>query len=389
MENWREFFEGKQLKRDPSERMLGGVCAGLAKYVGGDVVAWRLLVAVLAIVFTVPTLIIYIIWCIAVPADKEVTPKSRNGCLLTLLVLLVAGPVLVMLLPLLLSVPLLLGLVGWGIHAALWDGIMDNMTTLMQPVGTMLVVYVICAAVMTVLLVMLMSRLTKGERKGTRTLAVLLLLIPLLTIMSVWSIAVTKSVKYWIKNLPVEAVEWDDDYEGDEESFDSITDDDNYLKSWGWNLISNNSSRSTAIGEYYNGMRDYRYLEAHKEKGKLIYTVEHCDSTLEGGVYKLQAAVRADGRGACLYVRIGTSAATPDAKPSFERMMPIPDTGDDGGYMPDWTGDAKGWTLLTISDIPLKAGQTIYYGITTDPQLTQAKNSLDWFSACDFELIKD
>lgn len=389
MDNWKDFFEGKQLKRDPSERMLGGVCAGLAKYVGGDVVAWRLLVAVLAIVFTIPTLIIYIIWCIVVPADKEVTPKSRNGCLLTLLVALVAAPVLIMLLPLLLSVPLLLGLVGWGIHAAMWDGIMDNMSALMQPVGTMLGVYIVCAIVMTVLLVMLMSRLTKGERKGVRTLIVLLLLIPILTVMSVWSIAVTKSVKHWIQNLPVETVEWDDDYEGDEESFDSVADDENYLKSWGWNLISNNAPRSTATGDYYNGMRDYRYLEAHRDKDKLIYTVERCDSTLEGGVYKLQAAVRADGHGAFLYVRIGASAATPDAKPSFERMMPIPDTGDEGGYIPEWTGDAKGWTLLTISDIPLKAGQTIYYGITTDSQLTQAKNTLDWFSACDFELIRD
>ena len=111
---------------------------------------------------------------------------------------------------------------------------------------------------------------------------------------------------------------------------------------------------------------------------------------MEGGTYTLTAAARADAPGAYLYVRIGTSARHPDEKPIFEKTVPVRALGREGGAMPDWEGDAKGWSLRKVQNIPLKAGQTIYYGITTDPRLTHhASSKLTWFSACDFELVRE
>ena len=74
-------FEGKRLMRDTSNRVLGGVCSGLARYVGGDPTLWRIGAVLLALFANVPVMIVYVVMWIVVPVDRSVTTQSGNGCL--------------------------------------------------------------------------------------------------------------------------------------------------------------------------------------------------------------------------------------------------------------------------------------------------------------------
>lgn len=377
-------FEGKRLMRDLSNRMLGGVCSGLARYVGGDPTLWRIGAVLLALFANVWVLIVYVAMWIVVPVDRSVPPQSGNGCLKAFFFALLLVPLMFVLVPLMLLAAMMLGFVGFGLHG-LMDTTLETMSRMLAPAGIMLWIYLIGAAVLLVLLVFIVSRWTKGERQGLKWWIAVLVLIPLIALASTWCIALGKSVKQWFSSLPIQSVEWAEQAEpGQGMSAEE------YLKSWDWHLIVNNGEGSVGSGEYYDGTPDYSYLEGRaKEDKPLLYTAEQCDSTLEGGTYSLTAAVRADAPGAYVYVRIGASARHPEEKPLFERMLPVRAFGRSGGKMPDWEEDAKGWTLRTIHGIPLKAGQTIYYGITTDPRLTHAANKLTWFSACDFELVRE
>ena len=388
---------GKRLMRDPSKRVVGGVCAGVANYVGGSITAWRLLALLLAVSFTLPVLVTYLICWIAIPEDRSAVPRGRSGCAVALLVVLVAAPLCMLLLPLVVTILMGLGLIGWTVHTSLWDSIEANALAMLQPEGVMLWVYVACAVAMVVLITILVSRYTRGERDNLWRIVVLIVLIPLVVLMAVWGTATVRAMKDWVQQVESDAAEWTQ--RAQEEAEAAAAPDyaeKEYLRSWGWNIIACNSEHATASGEYYDGTADYRYLEGvgpsttgGVKEGALLYTAERCDSTLQEGTYRLHAVARAGGRGACIYVRIGASAAAVDAEPLFERSVPIPAHADKGGSVPGWNGDARGWTQVSINDIPLKAGATIYYGITTDPRLTHGEAMNTWFSVCDFELIRD
>lgn len=296
---WKPFGD-RRLMRDLSNRVLGGVCSGVAKYIGFDPIWLRLLVVFLGYKYPEYTFLGYMLMWLIVPADKSTEAAPRSGCVKTLLVVLI-----------ILMTLLSLGLIGGLLTAS----------KMMQ----------------------------------------------------------------WMSNLPAEYFE-PGAADGDLDSHDAG--ETEYLASWGWNVISNSGKAATSVGEYYDGNADYRYLESHDDGGHLVYTAELCDSTLEEGRYSLQASVRAEGKGACIFVRTGASAAAPGQSPLFERLQPIPAHGNTGGGMPGLDGEAHGWTQLIIKDIPLKGGTTIYYGVTTDLALTHRKSDVQWFSACDFELIR-
>ena len=150
-------FEGKRLMRDTSNRVLGGVCSGLARYVGGDPTLWRIGAVLLALFANVPVLLVYVVMWIVVPADKSVAPQSGNGCLKAIFFALLLVPLMIVLLPLLLLAAMMLGLVGFGLQG-LMDTTLETMTRMMEPTGFTLWIYVIGATVMLVLLVVVVAR---------------------------------------------------------------------------------------------------------------------------------------------------------------------------------------------------------------------------------------
>jgi hypothetical protein len=51
-------------------------------------------------------------------------------------------------------------------------------------------------------------------------------------------------------------------------------------------------------------------------------------------------------------------------------------------------GNGFGWAVLSIEGIKVKSGETITYGITTDPAITGVDPDCFWVSATEFVLTK-
>ena len=64
----------KKLYRDPDDKVIGGVCSGLAAYFDMEISLWRIIFAV-SIILPVPSLIAYIILWIAVPIARTAAQK--------------------------------------------------------------------------------------------------------------------------------------------------------------------------------------------------------------------------------------------------------------------------------------------------------------------------
>lgn len=92
-EDVKKRTRGRKLYRDPEQRMLGGVCAGLATYLGdADIMLVRIIVLA-SIFLPIPTIIIYLVLWIIVPEARttedrlrmqgiDVTPENLNEELL-------------------------------------------------------------------------------------------------------------------------------------------------------------------------------------------------------------------------------------------------------------------------------------------------------------------
>jgi phage shock protein C len=67
--------EPKRLKRSQQERIIAGVCGGLAKYMNVDATIVRVIFVILT-VFTavIPGILIYLVMWIIIPKDSEETP---------------------------------------------------------------------------------------------------------------------------------------------------------------------------------------------------------------------------------------------------------------------------------------------------------------------------
>lgn len=80
--SYMDSLKGKRLFRDTREKMIGGVCSGLAIFFGGDVVMWRLSAVLLTILlgfadcfFVLPVL--YIVLLVIVPTARSAEDRLR------------------------------------------------------------------------------------------------------------------------------------------------------------------------------------------------------------------------------------------------------------------------------------------------------------------------
>ena len=66
-------MEAKRLYRSRTERMLGGVCGGLGKYLGLDPTLIRVIAVLLAVLTGfIPGLIVYLVMMLIVPLEPVV-----------------------------------------------------------------------------------------------------------------------------------------------------------------------------------------------------------------------------------------------------------------------------------------------------------------------------
>lgn len=69
--------QNRPLVRDTHNRVIGGVCSGVANYFGWDITAVRVVSAVSVLFFGAPILIYLVMW-IVIPADNSVYEARVN-----------------------------------------------------------------------------------------------------------------------------------------------------------------------------------------------------------------------------------------------------------------------------------------------------------------------
>jgi len=439
-ERLRDHFGGRRLYRDGMDKMLGGVCSGLAKYFNfGDPVFWRLAFALLFLwkgIGLIPYLILWLVVPEArTPEDrlrqegKELTPENLNdriiseqaqgtelprsngnGCLKALFFLLLLGPLFILLLFLLAFIPAMLGTtVGlFSLPFVIFDG-MGSATELFGLCSWIL--WTGLAAMLIVIFLLIygvihLLRRNNGKRMSATAIAAYILLF--LAALGWSGIVIYNGLYNATQNL-AQSDAWsnmnigvtvDDDNDNDSE----------YLQETGFQVVQNNTSRSTDVGQFMYSDSE-RYLDACNWDEPLLFTAEKCD-TVSPGTYRLYALTRAENEGAYLYAMAGA-----DSTQAEKHLAPIAVNDANGGPIWEWAtgktdaqkagiphpelletqkeaianfnnGQGSGWSYTLIENIQITEPTILRYGVTTDSNLTGVASKCSWMSATQFVLEK-
>ena len=198
-----------------------------------------------------------------------------------------------------------------------------------------------------------------------------------------------------------------------------------YFRNNGWKMVEADcSERYTNWGEYMNGDRNVRYLDAYTEGNHVRYTAENTE-TLQPGTYRLVANCRAEhekvyifcyndkfgkdktikyaeipaygNEGGNIWLTLVDSTYNTDkvVKALVDEFRNIPSThlededrtvtrGEEYANVHD--GKGYGWSYVYIDDIVVNEPLTVKYGVTT---LKDGKGDYHgWFSATDFRFVK-
>lgn len=178
-----------------------------------------------------------------------------------------------------------------------------------------------------------------------------------------------------------------------------------YFKREGWHLIKADNCEEgelTRCGEYYNGDKDYRYLNVYSNDRNIKFHAEK-NVKLDAGTYKFSCLARSsrDSYGVFFFVTVD-NGDTPK-----HHFVAFPAFGNEGqqiyqdstygipniGSTPNLNNaiaanDSKGygWAYLSLNGIKVPQGATVRYGVSTDPDFTGETCNAEWFSACDFKV---
>lgn len=442
-ERIRHHFKNRRLFRDPDNQLLGGVCSGVANYIGfGDPILWRLLLLALFFVEGVGLITYLILWLIIplarTPEDKllmkgrKLTPNNINeqiiqdhstqnscsgssnrnngsGCLKVLFALLILGPLGVFILAVIALITGWFGIIGGMGSMILSQTEARIMSAITESTGTLFTSGVVCILIILAVLFVLLLRWIFGSGKPMaswlKTLIALLMLGCL-----IWGVfSISRSItKCFEVAKQINNDEWRNRrMRTPIPTFKPQPQlDIPYLDETGFSIITNNCNRCTWTGDYPTGDAQKRYLDAC-DYDMLIFTAEKTD-TVPPGTYTLSALVRAEDDGAYIYANVGDT----------ENIQYIPAYGNKSGNLWKWAcgngtldkvkelypqfandsirnllamandGNGFGWSMLRIEGIKVKPGETITYGITTDPAITNDSPDCDWVSATDFVLTR-
>ena len=402
-EKMKKHFAKRALFRDEDDMLIGGVCSGIAHYLGfGGPILWRLLLMLLFIMQGVGLLLYLILWIIIPvarkPEDKlrmkgiPLTPENINqqifedhksiseqgakgqkrrgasGCLLYLFALLLLGPLALIVIGLIIAGMIVFGIVG-SIGEVFVDGVVPNnvfvgdpdtmfVTSLLNISGINITIVVACVVAILLIIFYLIARWIFGSHKPMRTA----LIITLITII----IGCLACGAYFTTTTVMDGIELKDSIDKNWRrnrnmrtnfAFKAQPEVDvPYLEHTGFDIITNNTTRCTWKGDYPNGDSSVRYLDACNYD-ELIFTARKTDSVAPG-TYSLTALVRAEAPGAYLYVKVEQNE--PRHNRYTENLQPIPDNDNRGGNLWKWAcGNEK------IDDI-----ENIYPKFCTDSART-------------------
>ncbi|MBR5467074.1 MAG: PspC domain-containing protein [Bacteroidaceae bacterium] len=446
-ERIRHHFKNRRLFRDPDNTLLGGVCSGIANYIGfGDPILWRILLLALFFVEGVGLITYLILWIIIplarTPEDKlmmkgkQLTPNNINEqiiqdhsaqatycgsnsrsngsrCLKVLFALFILGPLAFFILA---TIALI---TGWfGVIGGMGSIMLSNtearlLSTITDSTGTLFLSGIVCVLIILAVLFILLLRWIFGSGKPMSSWlkTVIALLMMGCLIWGVFSISrsITQcfEIAQGINEFPITRT-----YNNkNNHTFDPQPHlDIPYLDKTGFTIITNTCNRCTWAGDYPTGDAERRYLDAC-DYNFLDFTAENTD-TVVPGIYTLTALVRAEDEGAYLYIKVGQNGQY------TENMTCIPANGNKGGNLWKWAcgnstlpeikefypemytdsirrkiafandNQGFGWQVITIRGIKVKKGEHVKYGITTKCDIVGKRPECEWVSATDFVLKK-
>jgi hypothetical protein len=335
--------------------------------------------------------------------------NNGSGCLKVLFALLILGPLGVFILAVIALITGWFGIIGGMGSMILSQTEARFMSAITESTGTLFTSGVVCILIILAVLFVLLLRWIFGSGKPMagwlKTLIALLMLGCL-----IWGVfSISRSIT---KGFEVAKQINNDEWRNRRMRTPIPTFkpqphlDIPYLDETGFTIITNTCNRCTWTGDYPTGDAQKRYLDAC-DYDMLIFTAEKTD-TVPPGTYTLSALVRAEDDGAYIYANVGDT----------ENIQYIPAYGNKSGNLWKWAcgngtldkvkelypqfandsirnllamandGNGFGWSMLRIEGIKVKPGETITYGITTDPAITNDSPDCDWVSATDFVLTR-
>jgi phage shock protein PspC (stress-responsive transcriptional regulator) len=452
MDNVRARTAGKRLYRNPKDKMLTGVCSGIAAYTNTDPVLWRLLFVLLVVVYGVG-IISYIILSIVLPEastpnqmlqmeGRDVTPqnladavveederpaeprRSLLGSLFTVVLKLLAGlflgilaiVALVLLVCFLLAVGTLIivfTVPGASHYSLPFDLGYMNLPEIYATHPWLVVIFCVSLLLSLSLPVyaiihILLEKAGKLRPMGIaqRILCILIWIVAMFTVFpTIFALQDLRS-KHWTEH---HEKPWSFELNGvsmTQPDFDFFTEND-------WVMVNHDNTDDyycslSAAGEYYTGNPNTRYLDGHVgQKQQLVYQAEHTE-WVEPGVYSLSCVVRADGWGAFVYTVCNGE----------KQLQDIPARGFKGGELwqsatdsltskkgakglaqrqqHKWHNIAKanhsrgyGWSRVQIDNIVVAHDSIpVVYGVSTVSEFTGHPCHAKQFSAADFVLTR-
>ena len=350
MDNVRARTAGKRLYRNPKDKMLTGVCSGLAAYTNSDPVVWRLLFVLLVLLYGVG-IISYIILAIILPEastpeqllqmeGKDVTPqnladavvekdtrpaeprRSFLGSVFSFVLKLLAGlflgilaiVALVLLVCFLLAVGALIivfTVPSASRHSLPFDLGYMNLPEIYATHPWLVVIF--CASLLLALSLpvyaiihILLEKAGKVRpmSMAQRIINIIVWIVAMFTVFpSLIALQDLRNTKresqvrtggtitpYAINDIPM------------------MEQDFKYFSENNWVMVKTNNTEEnyatlTSKGEYFTGDEEVWYLNGHEwdKDQQLVYQAEHQEVWVEPGVYSLSCIVRADGWGAFVY----------------------------------------------------------------------------------------
>ena len=452
MDNVRARTAGKRLYRNPKDKMLTGVCSGIAAYTNTDPVLWRLLFVLLVLIYGVG-IITYIVLAIIVPEartpnqmlqmeGRDVTPqnladavvekderpaeprRSFFGSLFTVVLKLLAGlflgilaiVALVLLVCFLLAAGTLVivfTVPGASHYSLPFDLGYMNLPEIYATHPWLVVVFVVSLLLALSLPVYAIIHILLEKAGKLRPMGIAQRIICIL----VWIVAMFSVFPTIFALQDLRSKHWTEHHEKPW-SFElngvSMTRPDfNFFTENDWVMVNHDNTDDyycslSAAGEYYTGNPNTRYLDGHVgQKQQLVYQAEHTE-WVEPGVYSLSCVVRADGWGAFVYTVCNGE----------KQFKDIPARGLKGGELwqsatdslnskkgakglaqrqqRKWHNVARanhsrgyGWSRVQIDNIVVAHDSIpVVYGVSTVPEFTGHPCHAKQFSAADFVLTR-
>ena len=433
----------KKLFSNPDDKMLGGVCSGMACFFGIDALWLRLMMFLLAW-FSVGTMIvIYLILWVVIPeprtpedrlrmqgrpvnldnlrdeivenvrkagqyATKPETRQTAKGCLSKLL----KGSLIFLILVVFLAC--IVGAVGYIFYfCANYLGYMSATTLLHDASRTFHIgqsVYWVIGASFVVLLtatiylgIHLFARMLGRARPLSSTKRIILVVIWLVSAIVFFVSAFRGTVRYNFDKTTqrMERLAQRDSIQNSEQQ--------EFLKREGWKVMRHkNGDTYVKSGEYYTGLLERQYLDTWSLDNTMEYEVEKTEKVVPG-IYRLTAMARTDGHGCDIFARSGgkelrsavplygntggelwmearrMSEAAADTTRNADSTATLKLTGLWQNILNANGGKGFGWSRVTIDNITVGQDGTVTYGVTN---ARSGEWDGTWFSATDFRLEK-